>query len=116
MKRLESVGGLAVSQQKEWGEILSGFEGRNKYVVSDDGGNELFYAVEETGSVVARIFLKAFRPFSIYVVDAGGETLLRIERPEDLRRLRQAGWKSGKEVFGSSAHLLDTLPRWKTTL
>lgn len=81
MKRMESVGGLAVSQIKEWGEILSGFEGRNKYVVSDAGGNELFYAVEETGSVVARIFLKAYRPFSIYVVDAGGEILLRIERP-----------------------------------
>ena len=81
MKRLESVGGLAVGQQKEWGEILSGFEGRNTYVVSDHRGNELFYAVEETGSVVARIFLKAYRPFSIYVVDAGGETLLRIERP-----------------------------------
>lgn len=81
MKRMESVSGLAVSQIKEWGEILSGFEGRNKYVVSDAGGNELFYAVEETGSVVARIFLKAYRPFSIYVVDAGGEILLRIERP-----------------------------------
>lgn len=81
MKRMESVGGLAVSQIKEWGEILSGFEGRNSYVVSDDRGNELFYAVEETGSVVARIFLKAYRPFSIYVVDAGGEILLRIERP-----------------------------------
>lgn len=81
MKRMESVSGLAVSQIKEWGEILSGFEGRNSYVVSDDRGNELFYAVEETGSVVARIFLKAYRPFSIYVVDAGGEILLRIERP-----------------------------------
>ena len=81
MKRLESVGGLAVSQRKEWGEILSGFEGRNTYVVCDAGGNELFYAVEETGSTFARIFLKAYRPFSIYVADAGGEILLRIQRP-----------------------------------
>ena len=38
MKSLESVGGLAVSQEKEWGEILSGFEGSNKYVVSDERG------------------------------------------------------------------------------
>jgi len=81
MKRLESVGGFAISQQKEWGEILTGFEGRNRYLVSDDRGNELFYAVEEPGSVLARIFLKAYRPFAIDVVDASGEKLLRIERP-----------------------------------
>ena len=30
MKRLESVGKLAVSQKKEGGESLSGFDGRNK--------------------------------------------------------------------------------------
>ena len=81
MKRLESIGGLAVSQKKEWGEILTGFEGTNRYVVSDERGNELFYAVEEPGSVLARLFLKAYRPFAIDVLDTGGETLLRIERP-----------------------------------
>ena len=72
MKSLESVGGLAVSQKKEWGEILSGFEGSNKYVVSDERGTELFYAVEEPGSVLARLFLKAHRPFAIDVVNRGG--------------------------------------------
>ena len=81
MKSLESVGGLAVSQKKEWGEILSGFEGSNKYVVSDERGTELFYAVEEPGSVLARLFLKAHRPFAIDVVNRGGERLLRIEPP-----------------------------------
>ena len=81
MKRLESISGLAVSQKKEWGEILTGFEGTNRYVVSDERGTELFYAVEEPGSVLARLFLKAYRPFAIDVLDAGGETLLRIKRP-----------------------------------
>ena len=81
MRRLESVGGLAVSQKKEWGEILTGFEGTNKYVVSDERGTELFYAVEEPGSVLARLFLKAYRPFAINVLSRDGETLLRIERP-----------------------------------
>jgi uncharacterized protein YxjI len=81
MKRLESVGGLAVSQQKEWGEILTGFEGINKYVVSDERGTELFYALEERGSLLARLFLKAYRPFAINVLSRDGQTLLRIERP-----------------------------------
>ena len=81
MKRLQSAGGLVVSQKKEWGEILSGFEGLNKYVVSDEHGNELFFAAEEAGSVLARLFLKAYRPFSIDVLDRDGSKLLRIERP-----------------------------------
>ncbi len=81
MQSLESVGGLAVSQKKEWGEILTGFEGINKYVVSDERGTELFYAIEERGSVLARLFLKAYRPFAIHVMSRDGETLLRIERP-----------------------------------
>ena len=73
MRRLESVGGLAVSQQKEWGEILTGFEGINKYVVSDERGTELFYALEEqssasdsssiSSSALPSIFAVAFRPF-----------------------------------------------------
>jgi uncharacterized protein YxjI len=75
------VGGLAVSQQKEWGEILTGFEGINKYVVSDERGTELFYALEEQGSLLARLFLKAYRPFAIDVLSRDGQTLLRIERP-----------------------------------
>ncbi len=81
MRALESAGGLAVSQKKEWGEILTSFEGSNKYVVSDERGTELFYAVEEGGSVIARLFLKAYRPFAIRVLNRRGETLLTIQRP-----------------------------------
>ena len=118
MKRLESVSGLAISQKKEWGEILSGFEGRNRYVVSDERGNELFYAVEESGSVLARLFLKAYRPFAIHVLDRSGTTLLRIERPfrfyfhtaGNLRWLRPTGWKAGKEFLGLAAALFGGVP------
>ena len=53
----------------------------NKYVVSDERGNELFYALEEEGSVLARLFLKAYRPFAIDVLSRDGQKLLRIERP-----------------------------------
>lgn len=81
MQSLASVDGFAVSQRKEWGEILTGFEGANKYVVSDERGDELFYAVEEPGSVLARLFLRAYRPFAIDVLNQDGEKLLRIERP-----------------------------------
>ena len=38
MHKLSSSSGLVVSQQKEWGEILTGFETKNKYAVSDMSG------------------------------------------------------------------------------
>ena len=104
MKRLESTGGLAVSQKKEWGEILTGFEGTNRYVVSDERGNELFYAVEEPGSVLARLFLKAYRPFAINVLNRGGETLLRIERPFRF-------YFHTAQIFDGSGALIGTLER-----
>ena len=104
MRRLESVGGLAVSQKKEWGEILSGFEGSTKYVVSDEGGHELFYAVEEPGSVLARLFLKAYRPFAIDVVNRAGEKLLRIERPFRF-------YFHTAQIFDGSGRLIGSLER-----
>ena len=35
MDALSSVQGLVVSQKKEWGEIVTGFETRNKYAILD---------------------------------------------------------------------------------
>jgi len=104
MRRLQSVSGLAVSQQKEWGEILTGFEGINKYVVSDEHGTDLFYALEERGSVLARLFLKAYRPFAIDVLSRDGENLLRIERPFRF-------YFHTAQVFDGSGKLLGTLQR-----
>ena len=81
VNELSTVRGLVVSQQKEWGEILSGFEFKNKYVVSDDAGNRLYAAGEEAGSLLLRWLLKAYRPFTIAVSTAAGQTVLRVKRP-----------------------------------
>jgi uncharacterized protein YxjI len=81
VKRLSSTTGLAVSQQKEWGEILTGFETRNRYVISDESGNSLYLATEEPGSVLIRWFLKALRPFTINVLTEDGHAVMRVTRP-----------------------------------
>lgn len=81
MQQIEQTGSLVVRQQKEWGEILSGFETRNKYIVLDDSGQTLGYAAEVAGSLLARLFLKAMRPFTIAVADPDGEIVLQITRP-----------------------------------
>ena len=81
MERLSSASGLVVSQKKEWGEIVSGFETQNKYVILDTQGNELYMALEDGGSVLARWFLKALRPFEINIIERDGRPILRVNRP-----------------------------------
>jgi len=79
--RLASISGLAVRQVKEWGEILTGFETKNKYAISDASGQSLCLAVEEGGSPLVRWFLKALRPFTIAVLAEDGQEVLRVLRP-----------------------------------
>ena len=81
MEKLQSLNSLIVSQQKEWGEILSGFETKNKYVVLDEAGNRIYYAAEEDGSVLLRMFLKALRPFTLVVLTESNQVVLRVIRP-----------------------------------
>jgi uncharacterized protein YxjI len=81
MERLSSTNALVVSQRKEWGEILTGFEGKNKYAISDMSGRGLYLAAEEAGSTLLRWFLKALRPFTIAVLTEGGQVVFRVVRP-----------------------------------
>ena len=47
MEKLQSLKGLYVRQKKEWTEILTNLEGKNKYVVSTLDGHEIYYAAED---------------------------------------------------------------------
>jgi uncharacterized protein YxjI len=81
MEKLSSICGLIVSQQREWGEILTGFETKNRYAISDESGNRLYLAAEEAGSTLLRWFLKALRPFTIDVLTEDGQVIMRVRRP-----------------------------------
>ena len=81
MEQLQSTDALVVRQQKEMGEILTGFETKNRYVVMGPAGNELYVAAEEGGSFFMRIFLRALRPFTILVMDLQENLVLRLVRP-----------------------------------
>jgi len=75
---------LIIQQQKEWGEILTGFETKNKYAVLDHRGNPLFQAEEEGGSmgtIITRSFLKALRPFTMHLFSKEGTGLFKLRRP-----------------------------------
>jgi len=81
MDRLASISSLMVKQQKEWGEILTGFETKNKYSVCDESGNEIYLAAEDPGSSFMRWFLKALRPFTLSVLTLQGDLVLQVKRP-----------------------------------
>ena len=78
---LSNTDTLIIHQKKEWGELLLGVEGANKYSVCDGSGKELYCAVERGGCFPLRWFLKASRPFVMRVLDMAGNTLLTFERP-----------------------------------
>ena len=81
MQSLVAIKGLVICQKKEWGEILTDFETKNRYVVLEPSGRELYLAVEEGGSMFLRFFLKALRPFEINMRRLDNQPVLRLKRP-----------------------------------
>lgn len=81
MQDLSYLNGFVVRQIKEWGEILTGIEFRNKYSVKNENGEEMFFAYEEKKSFLALFFLTANRPFTIHVIDKSKNVQISIHRP-----------------------------------
>lgn len=80
MENLKNAESLVVRQKKEWGEILTGFEARNRYAVYDTSGQEVYLAAEE-GSLFMRLVLKALRPFSLHILSREGRPVMKLEKP-----------------------------------
>lgn len=80
MEKLKETDSLVVRQKKEWGEILTGFEARNRYAVYDGAGQQVYLAAEE-GSLLARLALKALRPFNLHILSADGRPAIKAEKP-----------------------------------
>lgn len=72
---------LLVRQIKEWTEILTGFETKNRYgVYAADGVRELAFIAEESG-VVGRFFLAQSRACTLHVYDGAKREIAQIDKP-----------------------------------
>src|SRR3989338_3939306 len=80
MEKLKTAEAVIVRQKKEWGEILTGFETKNKYEVLDTAEQQLYWAAEE-GSTLARLFLNVLRPFSIHILSTDGRLAIKTVKP-----------------------------------
>lgn len=73
-----------VHQSREWGEIVTGFETRNKYKVLDERSHEIGFIAEQRKGILGtllRFMLRSHRPMHVKVWNKNREELLDIERP-----------------------------------
>jgi len=81
MQQLEGLQEALVVQKKEWGEILTDFEHRNRYRVFAPDGTEVLLVSETNGSTLARILLRSWRPFTLTLTSPDGKPALVLQRP-----------------------------------
>lgn len=73
-----------VHQMREWTEIITGFETRNKYKILDEKGTELGFIAEQRQGLLNTLFrfmLRSHRPMHIKVWNHLRSEVLDIERP-----------------------------------
>lgn len=96
-----------IHQVKEWAEIFTGFETRNKYQILDHNQSKIGYCAEVGKGflkILQRIFLRVHRPMDIQVWNQAREEVLRCKRPF-------YWFFSDMEVFDSENKLLGTAHR-----
>ena len=88
MTGLEAIVGqhqrVLIQQTKEWGEILLGFESKNRYELRSESGERLGYAAEEAKGVGQWFLRNLFghcRRASIHLYDRDGNKVGRGEKP-----------------------------------
>jgi uncharacterized protein YxjI len=80
MEKLQQADTLVVQQKKEWGEILTGFETRNKYSIMNGSGEQVYLAGEES-SFLVRFLLKSYRPYAVHILSPQGNAVLKLAKP-----------------------------------
>ena len=75
---------ILVRQTKEWGEILTGFETRNRFDLLDEESNRIGNAAEEGGVLGTALlgnFLDKCRACKIHIYDVDGNKVARGDKP-----------------------------------
>jgi uncharacterized protein YxjI len=92
---------LLVHQVKEWGEILLGFECRNRYEIRTEDGGVVALAAEEAGGVgrmLARNLFGSMRACRVHIYDAEGREVATGVKPFRFYFHRMEVFEHGRKV------------------
>lgn len=73
-----------IRQIKEWGEILIGFEGSNKYELLNERGEKIGFIAEQSSGIfklLMRSMFRSHRPLHVKIFDKSGQEVIILERP-----------------------------------
>jgi uncharacterized protein YxjI len=76
----EGASVVKVSQKKEWLEVLTDFESRNRFTIDFDGRDGVLLAAEES-SGWTRFFLGSMRPYTLVIQTREKKPVLRMHAP-----------------------------------
>lgn len=80
LEYLTQIDQLIMHQQIELFEAISGIETKNRYVIKNTLGQQVFFAYEESGCC-HRICCGPLRGFLMHIVDNNSQEIIRLVRP-----------------------------------
>jgi uncharacterized protein YxjI len=110
MEKLKAADSVIVQQKKEWGEILTGFEAKNKYAVSDTSNRQFYWAAEES-SLLARLLLKVLRPFTMHILSMDGRPVIKTMKPFSFFFHEMAVFNSAGKLLGKTRRKFSILSK-----
>ncbi len=84
IKLFEGSSRCFIRQIKEWGEILIGYEGSNKYELLNDQGQKIGFIAEQSSGIfklLIRSLFKSHRPLDVRIYDKNGSEVIVMDRP-----------------------------------
>ncbi|OWA53013.1 Phospholipid scramblase 2 [Hypsibius exemplaris] len=80
LEYLTTLDHLLISQKVELLEAFTGFDTNNKYIILNEHGQQVYYAVEDTDFCTRQCF-GSMRPFEIGILDHAQREVIHISRP-----------------------------------
>lgn len=80
LEYLAAIDQILVKQKVELLEAFTGIDCKNRYVMTNSMGQQVYYAYEESGFCM-RFCCDQFRSFSMHIVDNAGKEIIRVTRP-----------------------------------
>ncbi|XP_071839608.1 phospholipid scramblase 1-like [Apostichopus japonicus] len=80
LEYLTVIDQILVKQKVELFEAFTGIDCKNKYVMTNSMGQQVYFAYEESG-LCMRLCCSQYRSFTMHILDNQGQEVIRVTRP-----------------------------------